>query len=162
MNGDGSRTRRMRLLAIASLLVTFVAGALVGAAVDRARGADRREGPPPGAQHGRGGPRGGPDIFEAGGPLDDRLRLTPQQRDAIQRIVERDRVKADSLFREMRPRLRARFDSTRAAVDAVLTPQQREEFRRFREERRAERRRRGGDRRPGPGEPPGPPAPGGV
>lgn len=149
MNGNGSTTRRMRLLAIASLLLTFLAGALVGTAVERARGG-RAWAPPPGAEAGR--PRGGPDIFEAGGPLDDRLRLTPQQRDTIQRIVERDRHKADSLFRQMRPRLRARFDSTRTAIDAVLTPAQREEFRRFREERRAERRRRGGgDRPPGAG-----------
>ena len=152
MNGDASRTRRLRWLALASLLGTFLAGALVGAAVDRARGGHRWPPPPPGAE-GRGPGRGGPDIFEAGGPLDERLNLTPQQRDTINRIVERDRHKADSLFREMRPRLRARFDSTRAAVDAVLTPQQREEFRRFREERRAERRRRGGGERRGPGAP---------
>lgn len=149
MSADGSGSRRMRLLAIASLLLTFLAGALVGTALERARGA-RPWGPPPGAEP--GGPRGRPDIFEAGGPLDDRLRLTPQQRDTIQRIVERDRQKADSLFREMQPRLRARFDSTRAAVEAVLTPQQREEFRRFREEHRERRRRRGGgERAPGPG-----------
>jgi Spy/CpxP family protein refolding chaperone len=155
MNDDGSRTRRMRLLAIASLLLTFLAGGLVGTAVERARGARAWSPPPPGAEPGRG--RGGPDIFEAGGPLDDRLRLTPRQRDTIQRIVQRDRQKADSLFREMRPRLRARFDSTRTAVEAVLTPQQREEFRRFREEHRERRRRRGGDRAAGSG-----PAPAGA
>ena len=151
MNGDASRTRRLRWLALASLLVTFLAGALVGAAVDRARGGHRWAPPPAGAE-GRG-PGRGPDIFEAGGPLDDRLNLTPQQQDTINRILERDRRKADSLFREMRPRLRARFDSTRAAVEAVLTPEQREEFRRFREERRAERRRRGGGEGRGPGAP---------
>lgn len=160
MSGDGSRTRRMRVLAIASLLLTFFAGALVGTAVERARGARSWSPPPPGAEPGRG--RGGPDIFEAGGPLDDRLRLTPQQRDTIQRIVERDRRKADSLFREMRPRLRARFDSTRTAVEAVLTPQQREEFRRFREEHRERRRRRGGERAPGAGRAPAGAERGGV
>jgi len=148
MNGDRSRTRRMRLLAVATLVVTFMAGGLVGTAVERARGPDRWA-PPPEAT--RGPRRGGPDIFESGSALADRLRLTPQQRDSIERIMERDRQKADALFREMRPRLRARFDSTRVAVEAVLTPEQREEFRRYREERRAERRRRGGERPPGPG-----------
>lgn len=145
MNGDGSRARRMRLLAIATLLVTFLAGALVGTALERARGGDAPP-EPTGAEPGRR--RGGPDIFEANGPLGDRLRLTAAQRDTIARIVERDRRKADSLFREMRPRLRARFDSTTTAIEAVLTPEQRDEFRRWREERRAERRRRSGDRPP--------------
>ena len=147
MTDERKRMIRMRLLAIATLLVTFVAGTLVGAAVESARGGDRDDRPRPGMHDGR---RGRPDIFEAGGPLDERLNLTPAQRDTIQRIVERDRAKADSLFREMRPRLRARFDSTNAAILAVLTPEQREEFRRFREERRAERHRRGGGRGRGP------------
>ncbi len=148
MNGDRSRTRRMRLLAVATLVVTFLAGGLVGTAVERARSPGRWS-PPPEAGHGPR--RGGPDIFEAGSELSERLRLTPEQRDSIERIMERDRQKADALFREMRPRLRARFDSSRVAVEAVLTPEQREEFRRYREERRAERRRRGGERPPGHG-----------
>lgn len=140
---------RMRWLAVASLLATFLAGGLVGAAVERARGGERWS-ERPGME--RGPRRGPPPIFEAGGPLDERLRLTPQQRDTIRRIVARDRAKADSLFREMRPRLRARFDSTTAAVEAVLTPEQREEFRRFREEQRERRRARRGWNRPrGPG-----------
>jgi Spy/CpxP family protein refolding chaperone len=140
MSGDGSRTRRMRLLAIATLLATFLAGAVVGTAVERARGDDA---PRERAGMERGPRRGpGPQIFAAGGEMGDRLGLTAQQRDSIQRILERDRAKADTLFREMRPRLRARFDSTRSAIEAVLTPEQREEFRRIRREQRAERRRR--------------------
>lgn len=148
MTDESKRMWRMRLLAVATLLVTFLAGTLVGAAVESARGGDPDDAPRPGMHDGR---RGRPDIFEAGGPLDERLGLTPQQRDTIRRIVERDRAKADSLFREMRPRLRARYDSTSAAIEAVLTPEQREEFRRFREERRAERRRRGEERGRGRG-----------
>ncbi|HEX2189555.1 MAG TPA: hypothetical protein VHG51_11685 [Longimicrobiaceae bacterium] len=141
---------RMRVLAVVTLLATFLAGGLVGAAVERARGGEGwSERPRAGME--RGPRRGPPPIFEEGGPLDERLRLTPAQRDTIQRIVERDRARADSLFREMRPRLRARYDSTVAAVEAVLTPEQREEFRRFREEHRERRRaRRGGGARPAP------------
>ena len=142
--------RRLKLLALALLLATFVAGTLVGAALDR-------------HHFGGGGDRGGPSrgpspesMFAPDGPLGKRLELTPAQRDTIARIVRRDRARADSLFREMRPRLRARFDSTTAAVEAVLTPGQRREFREFREERRREHRRRGGGRGdgPGPGAPP--------
>lgn len=144
---------RARVLALLSLLVVFVAGGLVGAAAEHARGERRfREGP---------GRRGGPEIFAAQGELAKRLHLTPAQSDSIQKIVARDRAKAEAIFREMRPRLRARFDSTTTAIDAVLTPEQRAEFRKIREERRMERRgRRGGGDRPGPpgpGDPPPPP-----
>jgi Spy/CpxP family protein refolding chaperone len=127
---------RAALLAALTLAAVFVAGAAVGAAVERARAPEPAPlaGPPP---------EGRPPIFA--GPMGERLGLTARQRDSIQRIVERDRVRADTLYREFRPRLRARFDSTTAAVEAVLTPEQRAEWRRIREERgrwRAERRSR--------------------
>lgn len=151
MNPEASRTRRTRLLALASLLVVFVAGVLVGAAAEHARRERGFRGEPPR----RPGP---PEIFAAQGELGRRLHLTAEQSDSIQRIILRDRAKADAIFREMRPRLRARFDSTSAAIDAVLTPEQRAEFRRLREEHRAQRRgRRGG--RGGPEWPVPPPEP---
>lgn len=151
MNGDGgSRARRMRLLAVLTLLVVFAAGALVGAAVAHGRGHDR---PPRG-----GGPRGGgpPPMFAEGSPVAERLNLTPAQRDSIERITQSDRARADSVFREMRRGMRARFDSTMMAVDSVLTPVQRAEWQKIRaelqERERQERMRRGGGRG-GPGGP---------
>ena len=155
MDGDeGRRARRMRLLAVLTLLVVFAAGALVGAAVQNARGG--HDGPR-GAPGRRGGP---PPIFAEGSPVAERLNLTAAQRDSIEKIVANDRIKADSLYRQMRPRLRARFDSTTAAIDAVLTPQQRAEWHKIRQELDQRRGGRGGRGRRGPEGMPPPPPPG--
>lgn len=137
---------RMRVLAILTLLVVFVAGGLVGAAVERGR--DHRRGPdrPPRGE----GRRGPPPMFAEGSPIAERLNLTDTQRDSIERITERDRARADSIFRETRRGMRARFDSTMTAVDAVLTPAQRAEWQKIRQEWQA-REREGRGRRGGGG-----------
>jgi Spy/CpxP family protein refolding chaperone len=145
MNGT-----RMRLLAVLSLLFVFVAGGLVGAAVERGRHDGPRDGRPP-REARRGGP---PPMFAEGSPLAERLKLTPAQRDSIEKLTTRDRTRADSVFRETRRGMRTRFDSTMQAVAAVLTPEQRAEWQKIREElgeregrgRRGQGRgRRGGD-----------------
>jgi hypothetical protein len=120
--------RRMHLLAVLTLLVVFAAGALVGAAVERGTGHHR---PPQGALPRSGGP---PPMFAEGSPIVQRLKLTPVQRDSIERLTARDRARADSVFHHTRQLMRAHFDSTIQAVDAVLTPEQREEWRRIREQ----------------------------
>lgn len=154
MNGDNAR--RMRILAVLTLLVVFAAGSLVGAAVERGRDHGRRGDRPPRGE----GRRGPPPMFAEGSPLADRLKLTPAQRDSIERITERDRVRADSVFGATRRAMRARFDSTMMAVDSVLTPAQRAEWQKVRQEWQVrEGRGRGG--RGGPGRRGGPDGPGG-
>ncbi|HEU0302453.1 MAG TPA: hypothetical protein VFR37_23540 [Longimicrobium sp.] len=152
MNGDnGTRVRRMRLLAVLSLLVVFTAGALVGAAVERGRHPS-----PPRAALPRGG--GPPPMFAEGSPLARRLGLTPAQRDSIEKLTARERALGDSVFHATRRQMRLHVDSTITAVEAVLTPEQRAEWRRIHEEWRHERpeehirRHHGG----GPGGPGGP------
>jgi hypothetical protein len=140
MNGN-----RMRLLAILTLLVVFVAGGLVGAALEHGRHDSRRDRLP--RVERRGGP---PPLFAEGSPVAERLNLTEAQRDSIEKITTRDRVRADSVFRETRRRMRSRFDSTMMAVDSVLTPQQRAEWQKIRQEI-MERERREGRGRRGPG-----------
>lgn len=155
MNGEnGGRARRMRLLAVLSLLVVFAAGALVGAAVERGR----HHGPPRAAVHRGGGP---PPMFAEGSPLARRLKLTPAQRDSIEKLTARERARGDSVFHETRRAMRHHFDSTMSAVDAVLTPDQRAEWQRIREEMHAapdEHLRHHGPGGPGRG-PHGPPPP---
>jgi hypothetical protein len=124
---NAGRPRRMRLLAVLTLLVVFAAGALVGAAVERGTGHHR---PPHGAIPRSGGP---PPMFAEGSPIVQRLKLTPVQRDSIERLTARDRARADSVFHSTRQQMRAHFDSTIRAVDAVLTPEQRAEWRRIHE-----------------------------
>ena len=144
-----NRATRMRLLAVLTLLIVFAAGALVGAAVERGRGHDA---PQRGGRGARGGP---PPIFAEGSPFVARLKLTPAQRDTIGKIMRNDRAKADSLYRQMRPRLRARFDSTTMAIEAVLTPEQSAEWKRVRQElrQRGQRGRRLREGRPRRGRP---------
>jgi Spy/CpxP family protein refolding chaperone len=153
MSSERDRPGRVRVAAIAILLAVFVAGGLAGAAIDRtvhARWHEKmatevRRGPDgPGGRRGRG-----PAIFAAGSPLAERLKLTPEQQQKIDSIIRVDRQKADSLYREVGPQLRARFDSTTAAIRAVLTPEQQAEFRRYREEQRARMKARPGERRGG-------------
>ena len=129
MNGENAgRPRRMRLLAVLTLLMVFAAGALVGAAVARGTGHHR---PPHGALPRGGGP---PPMFAEGSPIVQRLKLTPVQRDSIERLTARDRARADSVFHHTRQLMRAHFDSTIQAVDAVLTPAQRAEWKRIHEQ----------------------------
>jgi hypothetical protein len=153
---------RMRLLAVLSLLFIFIAGGLVGAAVERGRHHGPRDDRPP-----REGRRGGPPpMFAEGSPLAERLKLTPAQRDSIEKLTARDRTRADSVFRETRRGMRAHFDSTMQAVAAVLTPEQRAEWQKIRQEwtERDQREGRGrrGQGRGGRGgdDPPGMPPPG--
>ena len=140
MSTDRGRIHRIRLLAFAALVVTFLAGALAGMAYERVLSASE---PPVEKREGRHGSRGA-QAFAPDGPLGDRLDLTAEQRAKIERILAEDRTKARAIFREMKPRLRARFDSTTAAVREVLTPEQRVEFERYRAERRAAMRKRYG------------------
>lgn len=93
-------------------------------------------------------PRGGPDgmlpppLFDQ---MADELALTSEQQDELDRILEENRLKLQALRRDvLQPQTRAVSDSTRAAVEALLTPEQMQKYREFR------RRMRPG--RPGPGQ----------
>ena len=110
---------RIRTKGIALLVLTFVAGALAGVAVERVRTARQAPEPPP------------PDItmlrpLREGTlpPVLRQLNLTPAQREQIIQILERGRPRTDSILREMLPRLRATTDSIHAELRAVLTPAQ--------------------------------------
>ncbi|MDB4947565.1 MAG: hypothetical protein JWM27_214 [Gemmatimonadetes bacterium] len=151
MSGESTRPRSVKLLAALCLVAVFAAGFLVGAAATRAH--DRQWGPPPFGMGGEAhhGPR--PNLFAPDGPLGQRLHLTHAQADSIDRIVKRDQREAEQMMRAFHPRLRAHFDSTTAAIGAVLTPPQRAEFERFLE-RHHPRRGRGPAGGPPPGTPP--------
>lgn len=136
--------RRLRLLAAAVLTVTFVAGALVGFVGERLVGEVQPQPP----RLGRAGLGSQPRarIFARGSPAARRLGLSEDQHSRIDSIFAADRVKAQAILRQLQPRLQARFDSTTAAVRAVLTPEQRVEFRRFRAERRRQLERQFNER----------------
>lgn len=122
------RRARSRLLGLAVLLATFLAGALAGYAYERvtAHGKHRWQ----------GGGRRTAALFSPDGPLGERLDLSAVQRRQIERILTEDRAKAHTAFREVRPQLKALFESTTASVRRELTPEQQAEFDRYVAERR--------------------------
>jgi Spy/CpxP family protein refolding chaperone len=123
-----------RYLGILLLMVTFVAGALVGAAANRvleARPATAAAARPDSA----GCVQRDQDIFA-------RLDLTPSQRERIDEILARRREQADIFWQQAGPRLHELMDSTRAEIRMVLTPEQRAEYDRHRAERRSRQEQR--------------------
>lgn len=121
--------RRSRLVGIGLLALTFAVGMLAGAASTRVLNA--RE--PARAQAEQ--PKPGPHY------LFDELDLQPGQRAAIEGIMARRRVLMDSVWKEHGAPIRAAYDSTRAEIRTVLTPEQREEYDALRARREQERER---------------------
>ena len=68
--------------------------------------------------------------------LERRLDLTAAQRHEIDRILEQTHREAQSLRQDVQPRIAALLETTADRIDEVLTPEQREEFRRLRERHR--------------------------
>lgn len=89
------------------------------------------------------------------------LDLTPEQRDAVGRLLDESRREGDEMRRELRPRLEAHLAETERKLVDLLTPAQRERYEALRKDRhlRPEWLFLGPPpERPGPpGRPPGPP-----
>lgn len=127
-----------RLLVVGVLVAHLLAGVAAGIALDRLVLLDwgRR----PAGEWGMG--RRGPWHMgrEGAGHMQGRmlarigqeLDLTAEQREQVEAILPRHLAAFDSLRREMGPRLSALLDSTSAEVEAILTPDQRERWRRIR------------------------------
>lgn len=120
-------SRQARWTGMIVLLITFVAGGLVGAATVHVVEADevrtpRRE--------------RGPDLF-------DRLNLTPAQQAQVDSIMERRRQEVDAFWKQHGPTMRAIYDSTRVEIRGLLTPEQiriEEQFRAERQKQFSEKR----------------------
>jgi Spy/CpxP family protein refolding chaperone len=117
---------RMRLVGFALIAVTFLAGGMAGAAVDRVIMADGSQRDAPGGERGH---------------VIDQVEMTPEQRAAIDAILERRSERMKSTWAEISPRLEAITDSARLEIMEVLTPEQRAEYSRRLEERVRERAR---------------------
>lgn len=143
--------RRTRLLASGLLMVTFVVGALVGAAAERLLSArtpgagDRPTASNQSSERDRkDGPRGG-SIFLAPGVF-DQIGATPEQRKKIQEILTRREQGAKKIWREFEPRMDAMMDSTRGELRALLTAEQQAKLDQIIKERRARMKEQRGHR----------------
>jgi Spy/CpxP family protein refolding chaperone len=115
-NGTG---KRARVIGVALLLVTFVAGALAGAASERVMRADDAPAPAPGTEI-----RGGSRRLLLDEQFASELQLTPAQRVEISAIMERRDEQARNVWSEAEPRLRAVGEATRDEIKKVLRPDQ--------------------------------------
>lgn len=113
---SGSRTRVALLL-----LLTFVAGMAAGVAADRQFGSPPAEATKQADEDDRRDRRGRGTTIER---FADELGLTSEQRARIDPILEDMRERMSDLFEPVRPAYRDLVDSTRARIEAVLTPEQ--------------------------------------
>jgi Spy/CpxP family protein refolding chaperone len=124
MNLFNHSSKRARLLGTVLLLVTFVAGALAGAASERVMRADDPQPQPQRSSELRGGTR---RLL-----LDEQfareLQLTTDQRAQIKAIMDRRDQQAKKVWSEAEPRLKAVGADTRVEIEKVLTPEQTEKL----------------------------------
>lgn len=125
-----------RALAAVLLGVAMAVGLLAGVALDRLvllpRGAIAAEATSPQATD-----RSGPGEPERRGPPrpDDRyleflsreLNLSAEQRAQVEQILQDQQDRVLEITRQTRPQMRAVAQETRAAIDEVLTPEQRDQ-----------------------------------
>jgi len=124
-----ARRARSSLVVALILVAPFLAGLAGGVALDRYV-LHHRHGPFAGTPLGRGRPPiNSTARAEMRKHMADRLAsaldLTPQQRAQLDTILPRRLAAFDSLRREMAPRVQALLDSSSAAIEAILTPEQR-------------------------------------
>lgn len=108
---------RSTVLAAVALVVTFVAGIVVGVAGDRIllwRRPDRTLRPPITAFMVK--------------RLDQRLNLTPQQEVEVTRILQKHHQRLGAVWSNVNPQLRNEIEQTNIEIRRVLTPEQRAKF----------------------------------
>lgn len=112
---------RRALRAVPAAVSLLVLGGVLGITLDRwMLGQPGREaGDPVDAQV---------EMVEA---LQEELALTSTQASAITAILEQYQGRVTHTWETMRPNLRATMDSVGSAIEGVLTPEQREPFRRW-------------------------------
>jgi Spy/CpxP family protein refolding chaperone len=110
-------TGRMRLIGFGLVVVTFLAGGLAGAAVDRVLTAEVTR-------------RDAPDAEARRTHVIDQVDMTADQRARIDAILERRSERMKAAWSEISPRLEAITDSARHEIMQVLTPAQQAEYER--------------------------------
>ena len=129
----GNNGKNARLIGTAVLIVTFIVGALAGAAVFRVVAA---EGPRP--EHARvGGPMRGSSRRLL---LDDQfakdIGLTADQRAQIKNILDRRDAEAKKMWSQFEPQLKSFGKQVHDEIQHVLTPEQQKKLDAALEQRR--------------------------
>ncbi|MGQ9919389.1 MAG: hypothetical protein ACUVS7_18470 [Bryobacteraceae bacterium] len=124
--------RRSNLVLALSLLVVFASGVVVGVVGDRyLRGTNQT------AKATRS-----PEEYRRAyvEEMNRRLKLTPEQLEGLNRILDETREQFRQLREKQRPEIKALQDAQTARINALLTPEQQEEYARMRKEREERRK----------------------
>lgn len=107
-----------RNTAFVTILVTLVAGILLGIVLDRTLLWRLRA-------HGRGMHVMTTRLLVR---LDSELGLTPQQHEKVARILETHRGRVTAVFESAQPQIRKEIDQANAEIENTLSPEQRVRF----------------------------------
>jgi hypothetical protein len=64
--------------------------------------------------------------------LDRDLHFSAQQKADVQRIIDQHHTRIDTVMTGVQPQIRAELDAANAEIEKILTPEQREEFKKLR------------------------------
>ncbi len=129
---------RQRWVGLVVLALTFVAGGIAGYAIRQVTAVEK-----PTATRDSGENRDN-DRRSRRFPY-ELLNVGPEQRAQIEAVFERRRAEMAAVWGEYEPRMDAIVDSTRAEVDQLLTPEQRQAYEEYRKKRREQRSSERGD-----------------
>ena len=132
-----SMPTRSRSLAILTLLVLVAGSALAGAAVDRAYAHKTARIVGDTAFHPLSSALRSPsdaDRKQIGEEMTAALTLTPEQSRIIDSIMSHRSGQFEELRQSIRPRVESLLGDLRADVEKVLTPEQRDKYRKLRSE----------------------------
>lgn len=82
-----------------------------------------------------GNPNNGPMSREFGVLLERQLRLTPEQREQVNKLMNEGQERIRQLRQGIEPEVRKEMQKTHEQIQAVLTPEQREQFQRLMKQR---------------------------
>ena len=134
--------RKSRLVAGVVIVLVLVAGIAIGFFLHQSL--LWRHGPP-GFGIGGPSPGHGPAVKDRMlARLDRELKLTPSQHATIDTVLTRREADLRALMAETRPRFDSIAARTRADIQAVLSPEQRDQFAKIVQEVESRRRARGG------------------
>lgn len=119
MSAPEPRSSAVKTTVIAAVVVvlTFIAGFVVGAVVDRYV-----------MHHGGGRAPRTMAAHAMMSRLDRELDLTPAQRKQVEEIIRRHHERVEEIWTGVRPRVRTELDQANAEIAQILTPEQRQKF----------------------------------
>jgi Spy/CpxP family protein refolding chaperone len=138
----GMNGKNARAIGSALLIVTFIAGALAGAAMIRVLSADTHAEPGVRARSGAPTMKSGPRRLLLDETFSKEIGLTAEQRVQIKEILDRRDVEAKKLWDGFEPTLKEVGRQVHDEINKVLTPEQRTKFEAALAQHRSEHKKR--------------------